>query len=71
MKGVIAIVIKRFVNRPMDVSKTKKETVKQLIDIIPPIRNIQAGCLMATLKETSFSKTKQTPYLNLRIKEIN
>jgi hypothetical protein len=58
MKGVIAIVIRKFVIRPTEASKIIYETVKQTTETIPPIKIIQAGCLIATLKETNFSKTK-------------
>jgi len=58
MNGVMAIVINNVDIKPMEVSKTMKDIIKQIVDITEPIINIHRGLWMATFNGISLSKTK-------------
>jgi len=57
MKGVITIVIRKTKNKPTEEGKTKKAIKVQTTETTPPITNIHAGFLIASLMDTIFSST--------------
>lgn len=64
--------IKNIVNSPTDVSKTRREIIRQITDTIPPITNTHDGFLIASLKDIKLSKTTDSPLIinkQLKIKD--